>query len=125
MTAHDNSITGERTLEQRSYVVRPASDSGGIAALFGSLDTVDSRLAEYPGLFRDPRVSPSLLRGLLVLAVLRNGDLSVTEIGERLGQSTSTVHRYVTTLFAAGLVEQDPRTRRYRLADAGQEAKAR
>jgi DNA-binding IclR family transcriptional regulator len=30
----------------------------------------------------------------------------------------STTHRYLATLVAVGLLEQDPHTREYRLADA-------
>jgi DNA-binding IclR family transcriptional regulator len=33
--------------------------------------------------------------------------------------SPSTTHRYMTTLLAVGLLEQDPRTRRYRVPAAG------
>jgi DNA-binding IclR family transcriptional regulator len=31
----------------------------------------------------------------------------------------STAHRYISTLVAVGLVERDPASRRYRLADVG------
>jgi DNA-binding IclR family transcriptional regulator len=33
--------------------------------------------------------------------------------------SPSTTHRYMTTLLAVGLLEQEPRTRRYRLPASG------
>ena len=42
---------------------------------------------------------------------------AVTEVAERLEMSPSTTHRYLSTLLAVGLLEQDPRTRRYHAAD--------
>jgi DNA-binding IclR family transcriptional regulator len=63
------------------------------------------------------RLSRSLLAGLLVLSCFpREGaDLGIKDISEQLDLNTSTVHRYVVTLVAAGLLERDPDTRRYRL----------
>ena len=42
-------------------------------------------------------------------------ELGVTELAERLGLHKSTVHRFMVNLNAAGLVERNPRTGRYRL----------
>jgi DNA-binding IclR family transcriptional regulator len=42
-------------------------------------------------------------------------DMGIKDISEKLELNTSTVHRYVLTLVAAGLLERDPDTRRYRL----------
>lgn len=42
-------------------------------------------------------------------------ELGVTEIAERLGLHKSTVHRFMVNLTAAGMVERNPRTGRYRL----------
>ena len=39
--------------------------------------------------------------------------LAVTDVAERLALSPSTTHRYMSTLLAVGLLEQDPRSRRY------------
>jgi len=60
----------------------------------------------------------SLERGLLILALLRDGpqgDMSLGEIAQRLGLNKSTVHRLLATLVRHGHVWQDPATRRYRL----------
>jgi len=42
-------------------------------------------------------------------------ELGVTELAERLGLHKSTVHRFMVNLDAAGLVERNPRSGRYRL----------
>lgn len=42
-------------------------------------------------------------------------ELGVTELAERLGLHKSTVHRFMVNLDAAGMVERNPRTGRYRL----------
>jgi len=42
-------------------------------------------------------------------------ELGVTEIAERLDLHKSTVHRFMVNLDAAGMVERNPRTGRYRL----------
>ena len=66
-------------------------------------------------------MSRSLLLGLLVFACFpRDGSgLAVSDVAARLEMSPSTTHRYMTTLLAVGLLEQDPRTRRYRVPLAG------
>ena len=68
----------------------------------------------------DPRLSRSLLRGLSLLA--RFGpdrpERGVVELAAELEMSPSTAHRYVLTLVEAGLLEQAPRSRKYRLAGA-------
>ena len=42
-------------------------------------------------------------------------ELGVTELADRLGLHKSTVHRFMVNLDAAGMVERNPRTGRYRL----------
>ena len=42
-------------------------------------------------------------------------ELGVTEIADRVGLHKSTVHRFMVNLDAAGLVERNPRSGRYRL----------
>jgi hypothetical protein len=73
-------------------------------------DLVDSPLLE------DPNIAKSLLLGLIVLvsfppygAYRANKDVAL-----ELNLAASTTHRYVRTLVAVGLLEQDPLTRRYR-----------
>jgi DNA-binding IclR family transcriptional regulator len=58
-----------------------------------------------------------LLSGLLVLSSLpADGSYAgIVEMARSAGMHNSKVHRYVTTLVAAGLVQRDPSTRKYRL----------
>jgi hypothetical protein len=72
--------------------------------------------ARYRALQDNRRLSRSLLAGLLVLSCFSSDDrdLGIKDISEELDLNTSTVHRYVVTLVAAGLLERDPETRRYR-----------
>jgi Fic family protein len=71
----------------------------------------------YRSLQGNRRLSRSLLAGLLVLSCFSpdGPELGIKEISEQLELNSSTVHRYVATLLAAGLLERDPDTRRYRL----------
>ncbi len=73
--------------------------------------------SRYRALQDNRRLSRSLLAGLLVLSCFppEGVDLGIKDISEQLELNTSTVHRYVLTLVAAGLLERDPDTRRYRL----------
>jgi hypothetical protein len=90
---------------------------GDVRLVFAGL-TSGSSLAARADELDNPRLSRSLLTGLLVLATLPRdgGTIGVAEIARLLGLKAGTTHRYVITLKAAELVEQDPATRRYRLA---------
>ncbi len=114
MTA--SGITIELTRTQVDQVVRRSSGGSGVSSVLHGL--ADRGLASsYAALSASPRLSRSLLLGLLVLACFpTDGNaLAVTDVAARLGLSPSTTHRYMTTLLAVGLLEQDPRSRRYRV----------
>jgi DNA-binding MarR family transcriptional regulator len=109
-------ITIELTRTQIDRVVRGNSQENGVTSVLHGL--ADQELAAtYASLSHSPRLSRSLMLGLLVFACFpTNGDaLAVTDVASRLELSPSTTHRYMTTLLAVGLLEQDPRTRRYRI----------
>ncbi len=116
------SITLSRN--QIDHVVRAAlGDSAmpDLSALIGrsgssGLPGREVLSARYRALQNNRRLSRSLLAGLLVLSCFSSDDvhLGIKEIAEQLALNTSTVHRYVITLVAAGLLERDPETRRYR-----------
>ena len=113
-------ITIELTRPQIDRVVREAGHGSGVSSLLAGLTDDGTLASRYDALSESPRLSRSLLLGLLVLATFpRDGDsLAVTDVAARLGMSPSTTHRYMTTLLAVGLLEQDPRTRRYRIPGA-------
>ncbi len=112
MSASGISIQLTRT--QVDQIVRRATDTEGVASILQGF--AERGLASnYAALATSPRLSRSLLLGLLVLACFpSDGDaLAVTDVAASLGLSPSTTHRYMSTLLAAGLLEQDPRTRHY------------
>jgi hypothetical protein len=96
---------------------------GTMSVLLSAISAPDWALAYDrerwpPAQLGDRRFSRSLLLGLMVLScfVAADGELGVAEVAEMLRMENSTTHRYMTTLLAVGLLEQDPSSRRYRLA---------
>jgi response regulator of citrate/malate metabolism len=61
-------------------------------------------------------LSRSTLRSLLVLAAFPDDGSyrALVEVAKEVGYNASTTHRYLSTWIAVGLLEQDPRSRRYR-----------
>jgi hypothetical protein len=109
-----SAITIELTRAQVDQVVRRSSEGSPVSNILHGL--AEGGLASsFPALSESPRLSRSLLLGLLVLAAFpTNGEaLAVSDVATRLGLSPSTTHRYMTTLLAVGLLEQDSRSRRY------------
>ena len=121
--------TGERMVSialsrnQVDHVVRTALGKGAAPSVSSivSTDFHGSTARQvlstrYRALQDNRRLSRSLLAGLLVLSCFSDEgrDLGIKDISEELELNTSTVHRYVVTLVAAGLLERDPETRRYR-----------
>lgn len=73
--------------------------------------------ARYREDVRGGQFSLSTLKAILVLAHLVGGErVGVTDIAARLQMQSSAIHRYLGTLQILGLVEQDPKTRKYWLA---------
>jgi len=64
----------------------------------------------------DTQLSQSLLRGLAILSCFGPDRpwRAIIDLAKELGMSPSTTHRYVKTLRAVGLLEQNPTTREYR-----------
>lgn len=66
---------------------------------------------------RGGQFSLSTLKAILVLAHLVGGErLGIIDIANRLQMGPSSIHRYLGSLQILGLVEQDPKTRKYWLA---------
>ncbi len=109
------------TRPQIDRVVREAGRENGVSGLLRGLGADGDLASRYESLAGSPRLSRSLLLGLLVLAAFPDdgASLAVTDVAERLSMSPSTTHRYMTTLLAVGLLEQDARSRRYRVPVAG------
>jgi len=74
-----------------------------------------TRLA-LAGALSDPQLSQSLLRGLAILSCYgpERPWRAIVDLAKELRMSPSTTHRYVKTLRAVGLLEQNPTTREYR-----------
>ena len=108
----------ELTKAQVDRVIRGASESGTMSVLMAGLDGVRQTLEDSPQQIEDRRLSRSLLSGLLLLACFPTDGsyLSNTEVARRVDMNMSTAHRYISTLVSVGLLERDPGTRRYRLA---------
>jgi DNA-binding MarR family transcriptional regulator len=113
----DTAISIELTRSQIGQIVREASDEDHVHQLVQGLGQRNDISKRYLELAESPRLSRSLLLGLLVLACFPadGSSLAVSDVAERLTMSPSTTHRYMTTLLAVGLLEQDPRSRRYRI----------
>jgi hypothetical protein len=114
-------ITIELTRPQVDRIVRQSANGTGVSSLLRGLAGNETLASRYEALADSPRLSRSLLLGLLVLASFPTdgGSLAVSDVAGQLGMSPSTTHRYMTTLLAVGLLEQDARTRRYRLPGEG------
>lgn len=101
---------------QVDKVVRAAAGTPNLTALMAGLTGVRELLEANPQDLEDPRLSRSLLAGLLILATVPpEGEISNMELAQLHGMNVSTSHRYASTLVAAGLIERDHVTRRYRL----------
>jgi Fic family protein len=121
MTEPSKSVCIQLSQVQVDQIVRGASDAGNLSGLLSGPADVRAILTNAASELENPRMSRSLLAGLLMLASFPSdgGYTSIAELSRTLDMSPSTTHRYVSTLLAAGLLDRDPRTRRYRLADAG------
>lgn len=118
-------ITLKLTTVQVSQVIR---DSGRrqspMSSLLSALWDPDWKLALQSGgqvgpwQLDDPRLSRTLLLGLLVFASFRPDGTyrRVIDIAQMLEMRPSTAHRYLATLVAVGLLERDSVSRKYRNA---------
>jgi hypothetical protein len=111
----EDAVTIELSKAQIDRVVREAGKDGGLLGLLGGLEDLVGFRAS-PAQLDDPRLSRSLLRGLMVLASIDpdGAGRQVTDVARELELGASTTHRYVSTLVEVGLLERDPESREYR-----------
>jgi hypothetical protein len=115
MASESDEIKLNLTPAQVREVLRQAAGGEGIQAALSWL-TNDSQLMTARAAAQDDvQLSSSLLLGLMVLRCFPadGSELRVLDVAQRLGLTPSTTHRYLKTLVAAGLLDQDPETRRY------------
>jgi hypothetical protein len=100
------------TSGQVAQVVEAASGGERPQLLFGP-EGIRALIASP--LFDNPKISKSLLLGLLILVSFPSdgSERGNNEIAQELGLAASTTHRYLHTLVVAGLLEQNPVTRQY------------
>jgi hypothetical protein len=107
------------TRAQVDEVVRAAGPKSALLGLLqdlgAELQLPTADLVDDP-MMNDRRLSRSTLTGLMVLACLSppGTERRVKDIATQLRLTSGTAHRFIRTLQAAGLVEQNPDTRMYR-----------
>jgi predicted transcriptional regulator len=119
-SAQAGAISIELSKAQLERVLRDLSRSGSVSLALAGLPDLRAGLARAQPLLEDSRLSRSLTLGLLLLAAFPDdgGYIGNGQLARKLQLSASTAHRYVSTLVALGLVEQDASTRKYRITDA-------
>jgi hypothetical protein len=111
----ENGITIELSTAQVDRVVREAGKDTALLGLVGGMEDLVEFQAS-PAQLNNPRLSRSLLRGLMVLASFNpDGEgRSMTDVAHELDMGASTTHRYISTLLEVGLLERDSVSREYR-----------
>jgi hypothetical protein len=115
--ADKRDIVIKLTIDQIAQVVQESADAGPLERILAGLDSVDEFRRVLVGLLdQGHKYSRSALRSLLVLTALPldGTECELTEIADATGLATSSLHRYLKTWKAVGIVEQDPQSRRYR-----------
>jgi DNA-binding transcriptional ArsR family regulator len=109
---HRDGTVSNLLLAALDHAYEPASGNGGGKPS----DLQKATRAALERALEDPQLSQSLLRGLAILASYgpERPWRAIIDLSEQLGMSPSTTHRYVKTLRAVGLLEQNPATREYR-----------
>jgi hypothetical protein len=105
------------TIDQIAQVVHESADAGPLERILAGLDSMEElRRVVLALLGQGHKYSRSALRSLLVLTALPldGTECELTEIADATGLATSSLHRYLKTWKAVGIVEQDPQSRRYR-----------
>ena len=109
---HRNGTVSNLLLAALDHAYEPGTSNGGGRPS----DLQKATRAALENALEDPQLSQSLLRGLAILASYGPDRpwRAIIDLSDQLGMSPSTTHRYVKTLRAVGLLEQNPATREYR-----------
>jgi hypothetical protein len=112
----ERNVTITLTESQVARIVREVSGESALEELPAGLDELSRLRGTLLPLLDDAAYSRSTLRALLVLGAFPSdgGERELTDVARQLDLSPSTTHRYIGTWMAVGLLEQHPRTRRYR-----------
>jgi AraC-like DNA-binding protein len=107
-----NGTVSNLLLAALDHAYEPAAKNGGEKPV----PLQKATRAALENALEDPQLSQSLLRGLAILASYgpERPWRAIIDLAAQLGMSPSTTHRYVKTLRAVGLLEQNPTTREYR-----------
>lgn len=113
----DDSISITLNRAQVSHLLRQTQGTTGIAGALSGLPDNEKLAQAYDSIENSPRLSRSLLIGLIVLRCFPEDGSSVgiKEVADIIGTKSSNAYRYIATLVAAGLLERDSKTRRYHL----------
>jgi hypothetical protein len=109
------------TAAQLAQVIRDSSPTqDGVPSLLSTFSDLGLASKVVDAQAGGANVSRSVLRALLVLAAfpLDGAYRALADVSKEVGYNPSTTHRYASTWLAIGLLEQDPRSRRYRRADS-------
>jgi hypothetical protein len=114
-------VTVELSKAQVERVLRDASETNSISMLLSGLSDGPEAMEIARKYIEDPRLSRSLLYGLLLLALFPDDGsyMGNAEAARLLDIGPSTAHRYISTLVVMGLLEREPASRQYRRAHAG------
>jgi DNA-binding transcriptional ArsR family regulator len=110
-------LSVELSAAQVHEVVQAAAEGGHVSTVLSGVANMREAFSAAPEMLDNERLSGSLLTGLMLLASFPTDGsyMGIAELSRIAGVSQSTVHRYVSTLTAVGLLERDVRTRKYRV----------
>ena len=115
-------ITVTLSTAQVEAVVHRATTLPALNSILApALDEPEALTSVLRPLLQDDKCSPSVLWGLIVLAQFPadGTERELTTIAKEIGIGPGTLHRYLYTWTAAGLLERDTVSRRYRRPPLG------
>lgn len=100
---------------QVAAIVSEAASTAGIATLLSEATDMKVIRERLRSLATDQSYSLSTVRALLILSACSDDrEHEVAELAKELDLTASTVHRYLATWVAVGLLHRNPHTRKYR-----------